>query len=142
MAINFFTEDIEFKFKKKKDLKSWIKQVIVSEKKVIGNLNYIFTSDKYLLKINQKYLNHNTYTDIITFNYDEGNIINGDIYISIDRVKENAMKYANNFDNEFYRVVIHGVLHLIGYDDTNEYLEKVIRNKEDDYLKLLRQAIL
>jgi probable rRNA maturation factor len=137
LAINFFTEDIAFKFTKKKDLKNWIKEVIVSEKKVIGNINYIFTSDNYLLEINQKYLNHNTYTDIITFNYDDGNIINGDIYVSIDRVKENATKYSDNFELEFYRVMIHGVLHLIGYDDTDEDLKTVIRNKEDDYLKIL-----
>ena len=142
LAINFFTEDIDFKFKRKKDIKSWIKKVICSENKVIGNINYIFTSDKLLFEINRKYLGHSTYTDIITFNYNEENILNGDIYISIDRVKENAEVYSESFDKELSRVLVHGVLHLIGYDDVSDSLKEVMRQKEDLYLKLLAEENL
>jgi rRNA maturation RNase YbeY len=142
LAINFFTEDIDFKFRRKKDIKSWIKKVICSENKVIGNINYIFTSDKLLFEINRKYLDHSTYTDIITFNYNEENILNGDIYISIDRVKENAEVYSDSFDKELSRVLVHGVLHLIGYDDVSDSLKEVMRQKEDLYLQLLAEENL
>jgi probable rRNA maturation factor len=142
LAINFFTEDLDFKIKGKRDIKSWIKKVIGSENKVVGNINYIFTSDKFLLEISRKYLNHNTYTDIITFNYNQGNTLNGDIYISVDRVKENAKVYSDNFENELFRVIVHGVLHLIGYDDVSNPLEEIMRQKENIYLKLLFAELL
>jgi rRNA maturation RNase YbeY len=139
LAVNFFIENIDFKFKGKKDIKSWIKEVISSEKKVIGNINYIFTSDKVLIEINKEYLKHNTYTDIITFNYNENEIVNGDIYISIERVNENWKLFSENFEKELFRVIVHGVLHLLGYDDKNDRLEKEMRQKEDSYLKLLKK---
>jgi probable rRNA maturation factor len=142
LAINFFTEDIDFKFKGKKGIKSWIRRVISSENKVVGNINYIFTSDKFLFGINKKYLNHSTYTDIITFNYNQNNILNGDIYISVDRVKENAEVYSDNFDKELSRVLVHGVLHLVGYDDVSDSLKEVMRQKEDLYLKLITEGNL
>lgn len=137
LAINFFTEDVDFKLKGKKDIKSWIKNVITSENKVVGNINFIFTTDESLLEINKKYLKHKTYTDIITFNYNQEKILNGDIYISVDRVRDNAKVYSDNFEKELFRVLVHGVLHLIGYDDVSDSLEKVIRQKEDQYLKML-----
>jgi rRNA maturation RNase YbeY len=137
LAINFFTEDVDFKLKGKKDIKSWIKKVIGSENRVVGNINYIFTTDESLLEINKKYLKHTTYTDIITFNYNQGKILNGDIYISVDRVRDNAKVYSDNFEKELFRVLVHGVLHLIGYDDVSDSLEKVMRQKEDQYLKML-----
>ena len=142
LAINFFTEDVDFKLKGKKDIKSWIKNVITSENKVVGNINFIFTTDESLLEINKKYLKHKTYTDIITFNYNQEKILNGDIYISVDRVRDNAKVYSDNFEKELFRVLVHGVLHLIGYDDVSDSLEKVIRQKEDQYLKMLLAEFL
>jgi len=142
LGINFFIEDIRFKFKGSRKIKEWIKEVIYSEGKDLGDINYIFTSDKYLLKINKEYLNHNYFTDIITFNYNEGNSIDGEIYISIDRVQENSIEYSDSFWKEFFRVMVHGILHLLGYDDGNEKVEKVMRKKEDFYLKILYTEIL
>src|SRR5437868_11938938 len=117
MAIHFSNDNITFKLKKKAELKLWVSAVVRKERRVLGQLNYIFTSDGALLKINVEYLKHNTYTDIITFNYNEDKKISGDIFISIDRVKENAKKFDVNFEEELYRVMIHGVLHLCGYKD-------------------------
>ena len=104
---------------------------------MLGDLNYIFCSDEYLLERNIKYLGHDTLTDIITFNYCEGKIINSDIMISIDRVKENSTIFENTFLDELHRVMIHGVLHLIGYDDQNEKEKQIMKEKEDFYLKKL-----
>ena len=132
-----FHFEIKFILNNQRELQKWIKEVIISENKILGDLNYIFCSDEYLLERNIKYLNHNSLTDIITFNFCEGKIINSDIMISIDRVKENSTIFEHTFLDELHRVMIHGVLHLIGYDDQNEKEKEIMREKEDFYLKKL-----
>ncbi len=133
---------IEFNFQKKftfnyQDLLSdWISRAIVSEKHKEGDLNYIFCSDDYLLELNIKHLKHNTLTDIITFDYSLSKLINGDIFISIDRVRENATIYNISFEEELHRVMIHGILHLCGYTDREKEEKDIMRNKEDYYLSL------
>jgi len=117
------------------NLEPWIKTVITKENKTLGEINYIFCTDEYLLEKNQTFLNHNTYTDIITFDYSEEKQISGDIFISIERVKENARKFAVEFETELKRVMIHGVLHLIGYKDKSEDEQKLMREKENFYLE-------
>lgn len=107
-----------------------------SEIRTIGDINIIFCSDNYILDVNVKYLQHDYFTDIITFDYCEGNILSGDLFISIDSVRENALEYCTDFNEELHRVIVHGVLHLIGYDDHSEQEKKVMREKEDYYLNL------
>ena len=118
-------------------LKNWIKLCANNFGACIGDINYIFSSDEYLLEINKKYLKHNYYTDIITFNYNQEKILNGDIYISIDRVKDNAKELNVLFDKELNRVMIHGILHLIGFDDRTEKEKKIMRSEENNCLSLL-----
>jgi probable rRNA maturation factor len=129
MAITFQNQQIEFKLKQPVKLRSWIKSTIELEKKKPGNVNFVFTNDEELLKINQQYLKHSTYTDIITFDYCEGKVVNGDIIISIDRIKENAVKFKVEFEQELHRVMIHGVLHLCGYKDKTDKDSKLMRKK-------------
>jgi rRNA maturation RNase YbeY len=142
LAINFFSEQISFNLSKKRVLKKWINHAIVSERKKLGIINFIFTSDDYLLSINRKYLNHDYYTDIITFNYNESVILSGDIFVSIDTVKANSKIFSSEFHFELYRVIIHGILHLIGYNDINNDLRKVMRDKEDFYMEQLKAKFL
>ena len=136
MAISFNNQNINFTLKNKTALKAWISDVAKKEKKKTGTIHYIFTNDDDLLKMNQQFLDHNTYTDIITFDYTEDNTINGDIFISIDRVKENANKFDTSFENELHRVIIHGVLHLCGYKDKSKADAELMRKKENSSLKL------
>lgn len=136
MAVHFFSEEVIFVLPKKRVFKKWILDVALTEQKVIGEINYIFTNDTYLLDVNKKYLNHDYFTDIITFDNCEGNILNGDIFISIDTVKTNAIQYNVSFDDELKRVIVHGVLHLIGYDDKNEDSQNAMRSKENQFLLL------
>jgi rRNA maturation RNase YbeY len=137
-SIRFFYENVKFRLPKSSRTRSWIKAVMASEKKKLGELNYIFCSDEDLAVINQQYLSHNTLTDIVTFDGNEGDgHIQGDIYISVDRVKENALKYKTAFDKELHRVIIHGVLHLIGYSDKSKSAKISMRKKEEAYLSLL-----
>lgn len=138
MAISFSNDNIVFNLKRKSDLKTWIKSTVEREKHLLGSLNYIFTSDESLLKINIEYLNHNTYTDIITFNYNENKKVSGDIFISIDRVKENAEKFEVSFEEELRRVMIHGVLHLCGYKDKTKADSDLMRKKENASLRLFK----
>lgn len=139
MAIHFFEEDISFKPIHPRETGQWIKDVIKGEKHKLEEINYIFCSDTYLLEINQQYLNHDTYTDIITFdNSDEPQTINGDIFISIPRVEENANKFDVQFEDELHRVLIHGVLHLLGYKDKTPSEKTLMREKENTYLNLWR----
>jgi probable rRNA maturation factor len=140
MAVSFSNDNITFNLKRKSELKAWIKSVIEKEKHVLGNLNYVFTSDESLLKINIDYLKHNTYTDIITFNYNEGKKVNGDIFISVNRVKENANKFEVSFEEELHRVIIHGVLHLCGYKDKTKTDSDLMRKKENASLRLLKHS--
>ena len=141
--INFFSENITYKLKDKRKIQKWIKLVIEGEKKKAGDINYIFCDDAFLVEMNIKYLNHDTLTDIITFNYNEEseNSINGDIYISIDRVKENSVEYNVPFNTELDRVIIHGVLHLLGFKDKTKADKKNMREKEDNSLSLLHNFI-
>lgn len=135
--IHFFCEEITFNLPNPRRTSKWIKEVILKEKKKPGSLNYIFCSDEYLLKINQQYLSHNTYTDIITFNGSEDpETISGDIFISIERVEENCNTLKTSFEEELHRVIIHGVLHLIGYKDKSNRQKSLMRKKEDAYLSL------
>lgn len=134
-SINFFEEDISFKLKNKTAVKQWIKAAIEAEGYKLKELNYIFCSDEYLLKINQQYLDHDTYTDIVTFdNSEKEGVTEGDIFISIDRIRENAVKFNSGEINELHRVIIHGALHLLGYLDKTAEKKKIMTGKEDYYL--------
>jgi probable rRNA maturation factor len=135
MAISFQNQEIQFQLSDKIKIKSWIKTIVELEKKILGQINFVFTSDAELVKTNIEFLNHNTYTDIITFDYCEGKLINGDIIISIERVKENAQKFKVDFDSEVKRVIIHGVLHLCGYKDKSTKDTEVMKGKENWALK-------
>lgn len=133
----FNDTDIKTSFKDRTKIKEWINQAIKKEKYKLGELSYNFCSDEYLLQINIEHLNHDFYTDIITFELNEGKTIIGDIYISIDRVKDNAKQNNKTFNNELMRVLIHGVLHLCGYKDKTKKDAATMREKEDYYLSLL-----
>jgi|688.fasta_scaffold1393819_1 rRNA maturation RNase YbeY len=135
--ISFNTVDTSYTVKHKKNLRSWIKETISKEKKSLGEISFNFCSDEYLLSVNKEHLNHDYYTDIITFDFCENDIISGDIYISIDRVKENAKTENKTINNELHRVIIHGILHLCGYKDKKPADASVMREKEDFYLSLL-----
>lgn len=119
---------------KMKSIKEIIKDVLDGEKMKLGEISIIFCDDEYLLKINKNYLDHNYYTDIITFDYSDNNVLSGDLFISVDRVKQNAGTYQKTLKNELFRVIIHGILHLSGYDDKTDEEKMEMRNKEDFYL--------
>ena len=133
--IVFFNEDIDFKFQGKTKFKAWLKKVADKEGVSINNLNYIFCSDEYLHKINLEYLHHDTYTDIITFdNSEEESTIEGDIFVSIERVRENSQTLNTIFEEEVKRVIVHGLLHLCGYDDHTPEDKAKMRKLEDEYI--------
>jgi rRNA maturation RNase YbeY len=136
MAIVFHKE-VEFKLKQSVRIKQWIKTIIEKERHTVGTINYVFVDDESLLKINQQYLNHDTYTDIITFDYTEGKKVSGDIYISVERVEENALKFKVEPEEELKRVIIHGALHLCGYKDKSKQDAELMRRKENASLALL-----
>ena len=131
-----FNYELDFEIKNESQYSEWISAVIVSENKIEGEINYIFCNDDYLLELNQKHLNHDTLTDIISFDYSIGNEIHGDIYISLDRVLENAEEFEVTFLEELNRVMIHGILHYCGYKDKTESDEQVMRSKEDEKLEM------
>lgn len=139
MAIRFFSEDIDFKPKNKQLLIRWLNGVITNSGKKAGTINYIFCPDAYLSDLNIKYLSHNTLTDIITFPADTINPLKvaGDIYISIERVAENAILYNTTPDNELHRVMAHGILHLLGHNDKTNAEKEQMRQAEDTCLALL-----
>ena len=133
--ISFFEEDIHYNLKEKIKVKQWIKDTIAAEGYKLDELTYIFCSDAYLLQINQQYLDHDTYTDIITFdNSSEDKVITGDIFISIERIRENAAKFNQSVIDELHRVIIHGALHLLGYKDKTAADSKNMTQMEDKYL--------
>ncbi len=134
--IRQFSEDINFKLKGVLAIKKWLKSTLENEGFTLGEINYIFCSDNYILEINKDYLNHNYFTDIITFNYNEGKKVNADIFISIDTVKSNANSRKIDFDNELHRVMVHGILHLVGYNDKTPTQQIEMTSKEDYYLNL------
>ena len=135
--VRYFFEDTFFNFKPKALTKLWLRTVAGSESRKLGNVNIIFCSDNYILDINMKYLQHDYFTDIITFDYCEKNTLSGDLFISVDSVRENALLYgAPSFEDELNRVIVHGLLHLIGYDDHSDEQVAVMRQKENYYLEL------
>lgn len=137
--IRYFCEDIRFTYKNKLANNRWLKMVAGSEIRKIGDINIIFCSDNYILDVNMKYLQHDYFTDIITFDYCEGKVLSGDLFISVDSVRENSIEFGTDFEEELHRVIVHGVLHLIGYDDHTEEDKKLMRQKENYYLKMRSQ---
>jgi rRNA maturation RNase YbeY len=131
-----FNYETEFTLENEQAFEDWLSRVIVSENKKEGEINYIFCDDEYLHKINLEYLNHDTLTDIISFDYSMGNELNGDIFVSIERVKDNAADFNVLFDDELKRVVVHGILHYCGYKDKSEVDEALMRSKEDEKIAM------
>jgi rRNA maturation RNase YbeY len=136
MPVYFHNEGVSLVFKNKRAVSSWLSTVIKSFKKEVGTLNFIFCTDEYLLTINKSYLNHNHYTDIITFDYCVENKVSGDLFISIERVKEYSLKNNIEFNNEIHRVIVHGVLHLCGLNDKTEREKEKMREQENKFLAL------
>lgn len=134
--VSYFVQDTDFKFVKRRLNNSWLKLVAESEVRKLGDINIIFCSDNYILDVNMKYLQHDYFTDIITFDYCEGNVLSGDLFISVDSVRENSVFFKTEFTDELNRVIVHGLLHLIGYDDHTPEDQKVMREKENYYLDL------
>lgn len=131
-----FNFQYKFKFVERTFFRQWLSALVESHHKKIGDINYIFCDDEYLLSINQQYLNHDTYTDIITFDYCEDDSLQGDIFISIERVRENAVMYHDSFENELHRVMAHGVLHLCGFKDKSEEEALAMRYQEQLAMEL------
>ena len=137
--ISFNSVDSTYLVKQKKLIMEWLILTIKKENKIPGNISFNFCSDEYLLSVNKKHLNHNFYTDIITFDFCEDNVISGDVYISTDRVKDNAKTESKTMSNELHRVLVHGVLHLCGYKDKKPAEARLMRQKEDFYLSLFNK---
>jgi rRNA maturation RNase YbeY len=131
-----FNYENDFELINEEQLSNWISRVIASEEKKEGEISYIFCDDDYLLNLNEQYLNHDTLTDIISFDYSMGNEIHGDIFISTERVKDNATDFKVSFEEELKRVMVHGVLHYCGYKDKTEEDEALMRSKEDEKIKM------
>lgn len=138
--IRYYLEDVKFLFKEKRLTNRWLKMVAGSEIRSLGDISIIFCSDNYILDVNLQYLQHDYFTDIITFDYCEGKVLSGDLFISIDSVRENSIYYGTDFKDELNRVIVHGLLHLIGYDDHTDEEKKTMRDKEDYYLEM-RESI-
>jgi probable rRNA maturation factor len=131
-----FNYENEFELQNEDQIATWISTVILSENKKEGDINYIFCDDEYLLNLNEQYLDHDTLTDIISFDYSVGNELHGDIFISVERVRENAQDFNVTFEEELKRVLVHGVLHYCGYKDKSEEDEQLMRSKEDEKIKM------
>lgn len=138
MAIQFSFQT-NYPLKSRTKIKQWIKQVIEAKGKKTGNITYIFCDDEYLLEVNKQYLQHDYYTDVITFDYVENDLISGDIFISTDRVRENALAFGSSETEELHRVIIHGALHLLGLKDKSEKEASQMRQAENEALKLLKE---
>lgn len=138
MAIQFSFQT-NYPLKSRTKIKQWIKQVIEAKGKKTGNITYIFCDDEYLLEVNKQYLQHDYYTDVITFDYVENDLISGDIFISTDRVRENALVFGSSETEELHRVIIHGALHLLGLKDKSEKEASQMRQAENEALKLLNE---
>jgi rRNA maturation RNase YbeY len=131
-----FNYETDFSLDNETDFSNWLSEVISSELKTEGEINYIFCDDDYLLEINQQYLDHDTLTDIISFDYSVGNELHGDIFISVERVRDNATDFNVSFEEELKRVMVHGVLHYCGYKDKSESDERLMREKEEEKMKM------
>ena len=134
--ISYYFEDTDFVFKEKNLNGRWLRMVAESEVKRLGDISIIFCSDNYILDVNHRYLEHDYFTDIITFDYCEGDRLSGDLFISVDSVKENSLEYGTEFKDELNRVIVHGILHLIGYDDHTDEDVMTMREKENYYLDI------
>ena len=139
MSIWFSAQSVDFELPEPQKVKKWLSEVICRRGKSVGNINYLFCDDEYLLGVNRQYLDHDTYTDIITFDYVVGGLISGDILISIDRVGENATKFGVPFEHELHRVVVHGVLHLLGQGDKSDDEAREMRRQEEEALALFHE---
>ncbi|MDR2449507.1 MAG: rRNA maturation RNase YbeY [Prevotellaceae bacterium] len=134
--ICFYTEGIDFNLSSKRKIKSWLKTVAGAEGKQTGAIAVIFCSGNYLLQLNRRFLQHDYHTDIITFDYTEGLVLGGDLFISTDTVCANAERYGQSFDDELHRVILHGILHLCGYEDATPAQQEIMRGLEDKYLAM------
>ncbi|MGG5506957.1 MULTISPECIES: rRNA maturation RNase YbeY [unclassified Myroides] len=131
-----FNYELDFSLQKEEQYEAWIESIITSEGFHLGEINYIFCTDAYLHELNVKYLDHDTLTDIISFDYTDNQVVSGDIFISLERVKENASDFSVAFDTELLRVMAHGVLHYCGYKDKSEAEETLMRQKEEEKMKM------
>lgn len=137
MAISFSSIDSKFHFKNRKLIKSWIKNSIESNNFTVGEINIVFSSDNYILEVNNQFLGHNYFTDIITFPYSSSSKIDADIVISIDTVKSNSLKFNQPFTRELHRVIIHGILHLVGFNDKTSEQKQQMRVEEEKWLSVI-----
>ncbi|MDL2243601.1 rRNA maturation RNase YbeY [Bacteroidales bacterium OttesenSCG-928-J19] len=142
MAIIYQAEGVAFPKIKRREMTRWIKTVAEKHGKQAGDISYIFCSDEYILEINKQYLEHDYYTDIITFDYSEGKVISGDLFISLDTVQTNSQQFGTEYNNELMRVIIHGVLHLCGFKDKTPEEEKAMREYENQALVMIESQIL
>ncbi|MEA4916992.1 rRNA maturation RNase YbeY [Proteiniphilum sp.] len=141
MTIIFNAENIDFPKIKKRETANWIKSVAKSYGKQTGDISYLFCNDEKILEVNRQYLQHDFYTDIITFDYSEGGRISGDIFISLETILSNSIQYDTDFDEELYRVIIHGILHLCGLNDKSETEAREMRKAEENALSILRESL-
>lgn len=140
MQLTFHAEEIDFELSEMAKIKTWLKEVIKSENWTLASVSYIFCSDEYLYKMNVEHLNHDTYTDVITFQYND-DLVEGDIFISVDRTTENATTFNVSPEKELYRVMVHGLLHLMGYKDKSPEDKTMMTAKENQYLELLETIV-
>jgi len=136
LPFHFFCEDIDYRLTQKTELRDWLNLVVTDHSKKIKQVNYIFCTDQYLRQINKRFLRHNDYTDIITFDYAEDEYIQSDVFISLERVRDNALTYNVSVTNELQRVLVHGLLHLVGYKDKSPEEKALMTQKEEYYLSL------
>lgn len=138
-SIQFTNKQTRFKLKEQERIAAWVERVVLMYHKFPGDIQYIFCDDNFLAEMNQQYLQHDTLTDIITFNYNSGHYISGDIFISIERIKENAATYKTTMEDELHRVMIHGILHLCGLNDKTAKDKKLMQEKENEALHMLER---